>query len=102
MVYISDVQWAAASYVGEHPDKNMLVFRNSNTIHLVDTENYGVLLEAEKGDLYLEKENAILSGNNRELYKYKLKSMEELINEAKEKYGDKELTVEKRLKYKMS
>jgi WD40 repeat protein len=101
MIYISDGQWQSASYVKEYPAKNMLVFRNSNAIHILDTESYGVMLEAEKGDLYLENEDAILSGYSGELYKYKLKSLDELISEAKEKYGDKKLSVEKRLKYKL-
>ena len=100
-VFVSDEQWNWASYTREIPDKNLFVFTNYMQMTLIDLDTYGVLGRAEYGALYFEETGHILSTKGKEIYRFKVKTLEDLISEAKEKYGDAKLTSEERLKYKL-
>lgn len=100
-VFISDEIWNEADYIREIPEKNIFIHNNSNVMTIIDTTTYGVLGKIEYGGLYFDEQEFVLGIKGNSIYKFKIKNLEDLINEAKEKYGDAELTPEQRLKYKM-
>ncbi|WP_022779041.1 toll/interleukin-1 receptor domain-containing protein [Butyrivibrio sp. AE3009] len=101
-VYISDDQLDMAFYTKEIPEKNQFIFCNEKELIIIDTDTYGILSRIEYGGLYFTKEDIVIGMNGKTIYKFHVKSLEDLIKDAKEKYGDAKLTPEQRLKYKLS
>ena len=100
-LFVSDDQWNAARYTRELPEENLFIVDNISEMILMDLDTYGIRGAAEYGAIYFEKTGYIVSAKNNEIYKFKVKTLEDLLAEAKEKYGDAKLSSEQRLKYKL-
>ncbi len=100
-LFVSDGIWRDASDVREIPDKNLLIFVNTAAMTMIDLDSYGILGRAEYGALYFEDTDKIISIKSNEMFRFKVKTLEDLVSEAKEKYGDAKLTSDQRLKYKL-
>lgn len=100
-IFVSDGMWGDAADVREIPEKNLLIFVNTSSMTMIDLESYGILGRAEYGALYFQDTDKIISIKSNEMYRFKVKTLEDLVSEAKEKYGDAKLTSDQRLKYKL-
>ena len=68
----------------------------------MDTDNYCFTARAPKGVFYLKKQNSIISINGKEIYKFKVKSLEDLMGEVQKQFGDASLTEDQRRKYQLN
>ncbi len=100
-LFVSDDQWNAARYTREIPEENLFLFNNMTELIMMDLDTYAIRSAAEYGEIYLEKTGYIVSVQKYDICKFKVKSLEDLLAEAKEKYGDAKLSSEQRLKYKL-
>ncbi len=99
--YISEEQLPSAEDVVDYPEKNLVAFICSAGMEMIDTESYGVLMEPEYGCLYLDKKDMIISQDRKQVYKFRVKSAQELIDTAKARYGNETLSDEQKLRYRL-
>ncbi|SFC19592.1 toll/interleukin-1 receptor domain-containing protein [Butyrivibrio sp. YAB3001] len=88
---------------GYYDEKNnCYAFRNGYDMYVVDLASNGFIHSLEYGRIYLPGKQEIICGYNNDVYSYKVKTLDDLVEGFKEKYGDATLTNEQRLKYKIN
>ena len=103
-VFETDEQAARIERIEEDPDNNRLIMYTSGSLYIMDTESYGFTAMAQLGVFYSGKLGKILCytyNPEYELYRFNIKSTEDLLNEVKERYGDAKLTESQKRKYKI-
>ncbi|WP_294239247.1 TIR domain-containing protein [Pseudobutyrivibrio sp.] len=68
-------------------------------MYLIDMESVGLLAYIPSGRFFINGSNQILSGSNGDIFVFNYKDADELIKEARKRYGDSELSEEQRLIY---
>ncbi|MCR4694380.1 MAG: TIR domain-containing protein [Pseudobutyrivibrio sp.] len=99
--FISDVQLNDLSDVIYDEANNQICFYNSFQMYFFDLGTNGVLGRAEYGQLYIPGKERVISIKNSAVYTFKKKNLQDLLQEEKERFGDKVLTNEERMKYRL-
>ncbi len=80
---------------------NTLAVHNQSEMLIIDVDTMGILTEAEYGKIYIPSQQKIVSARSTTVETFKVKTLEDLLAQAEELYGDYELTDEQRLKYNL-
>ncbi len=98
-VYESSVATNEFDYCGYDAKNNRLIVSNFIGMRIIDLNSMGQLSYIEKGRIYIPQQEMIICANSKNLYAFKFKNVEELLEQANELYGDKKLSQNDRLKY---
>jgi WD40 repeat protein len=94
---------SADKYVGIEvdfdEDNNILIINSYGRLSIFDLNSYGFLGTADTGRLYLGQQDCIISFSKNKMYKHKLKTLDDLLKQVKEQFGDAELTPSQKRKY---
>ncbi len=101
-VYESDDVIEDIHNVMEDVERHTIAFRTSVNLYFMDTGSFTFTGKAYKGVFYLKKQNSIISINGKETYKFKVKSLEDLMGEVQKQFGDASLTEDQRRKYQLN
>ena len=80
---------------------NRLILSNFVGMSIIDLDSMGELSYIAAGKMYEAKTETIISTYAQDIYGFKFKGLDELLQEAKTLYGDKELSDSQKLKYKI-
>ena len=103
-VFETDGQAGQINKIEEDPENQRLIIYIGSYMFLMDTETYGFTARAELGQLYFGSQGKIISYTfypEYEIYRFDLKTTEDLMREVKERYGDAALTESQKRKYKI-
>lgn len=87
--YIDTIQWC----------DDFMTIRTGNGIQIRRLEDFEQLAYIENGKFYNEECNCIYGIRNREIFRFKYLSLDDLIKKAKKIYGDDSLSAEEKVKY---
>ncbi len=94
---IEDIQDAT-----EDVANHRIAFRTSVNLYFMDTDEHAFTARAYRGVFYLKEQNSIISINGKEIYRFKVKNLEDLMNEVPKQFGDAKLTEDQRRKYQLN
>ncbi|WP_026517846.1 toll/interleukin-1 receptor domain-containing protein [Butyrivibrio sp. MC2021] len=86
----------------EDVENGLLVFRDQYYMYFYDLESLGFLGEAEYGVLYKndsDRPENVISYYGGNIYRFKMKTLEDLLEEVKEQFGDEQITPSQKRKY---
>lgn len=83
----------------EDTENRRLVFINTDGMIILDMDSYNYFIQCEHGKAYLHNGEYIIANTRRILRRFKVRSVDELIQDAKEEYGDCTLTEREKRRY---
>lgn len=98
-IYESDEDMGSIKYVQEDQDNNRLVLISNMGLAFFDLESNGFLTFAVDGRMYIHDPGYIISYNSETFYRFDVKSLEDLLEDVKEQFGDAALTPSQKRKY---
>jgi len=99
--FISDVQMRAITYVDHDIASNMVTISEISDMWIIDLNDSGFLHYIPSGNIYIPASNAVICSDNYYVFKYKVRSMEELVDFFYEQFEGAELTDEQKIRYRI-
>jgi hypothetical protein len=98
-IYESDEDIGSIQYVQEDQDNNRLVLISNMGLAFFDLESNGFLTFALGGRMYIHDPGYIISYASKTFYRFDVKTLEDLLEDVKEQFGDAALTPSQKRKY---
>ncbi len=83
----------------EDRNNNLVIYRDKLSLYLMDMQSFGLLSRFDRGLVYLAKDQSVISSDDTDIYRFRLKSLDDLALEAKNQFGDHELSLRERRMY---
>ncbi|MCR5415869.1 MAG: TIR domain-containing protein [Pseudobutyrivibrio sp.] len=101
-LYVSDNQINDISRTTYDADNNYLAIYSYYDMYIIDLNDFGILASMDYGKLYLPKNQQLVYIKYYDLMTFKFKSFSELMEDAKNTFGDAQLSTEEKLKYRIN
>ena len=100
-IFISDVQMEDITYVDYDAASNTVAISNDKEMYIVDLNDRGFLHYIPAGSVFIPARNEAICVDGADVFKYKVRSMEELVDFFYKQFDGAELTAEQKIKYKI-
>ena len=100
-IYISDAQMEDISYVNYDKESDTVAISDSVGMYIVDLADCGLLHYIPLGKNFVPSANEAICYDDKKIFKFKIRSMDELVDSFNEQFEGAQLTEEQRIKYKL-
>lgn len=98
-IYESDENVGGFEIVQEDKENNRLILEGDHNLAFFDLESNGFLTSVAGGVVYICDPGYIVSYNSKTFYRFEVKTLEDLLEDVKEQFGDAALTPSQKRKY---
>ena len=98
-VFSSDGQMLDIEEVSYDAVNNTVTMYNYSNMYVVDVEGNSFIHKAPLGKIYFPEKQTIICANSSKLYRFKVKTLDDLVEAFRGEFGDRELTTEQKLIY---
>lgn len=99
--FISDVQMENISYVDHDASSNTVTISDSNDMYIIDLNDGGFLHYISTGNIFIPAANEAICSDGADVFKYKVRSVDELVDFFYKQFEGAELTDEQKIRYKI-
>jgi WD40 repeat protein len=100
-IYISDDQIDEVSHIDYDKESNTATITGDKNLYILDVADRGFLHNVPSGKVYIPEKNEVLCYDRGQVFKYNIRSMNELVDLFYEQFEGAELTDEQRVKYNL-
>lgn len=100
-IYISDVQMGNISYIKYDKASDAVAISDSKDMYIIDLSDRGLLHYIPSGKSFVPGSNEVICSDDAKVFKFKIRSLDELVDSFNEQFEGAQLTDEQRIKYKL-
>ncbi|WP_024865672.1 TIR domain-containing protein [Butyrivibrio sp. FCS014] len=100
-IFISDVQMKEISYVKYDKASNTVAISDHKEMYIIDLDDRGFLHYIPEGRVFIPSSGEVICHDDYNVFKYKVRSMDELVDFFYDQFDVAELTDEQKIRYKI-
>ncbi|WP_024865671.1 TIR domain-containing protein [Butyrivibrio sp. FCS014] len=100
-IFISDVQMKAITYVDHDIASNTVTISDNNGMYIIDLNDRGFLHYIPRGEIFIPARSEAICSYDTGVFKYKVRSVDELVDFFYERFDGAELTDEQKVRYRI-